>query len=179
MRSTACPKILLKGAPGVGKSTVVARLVDLLRGKGVPVAGFLTRELREDGRRVGFAVCDLDGTEAVIARENYTTNVQVGRYRVDVAAFERTALPALIRMLGQNQVVIIDEIGRMQLASTAFVNVLHKIMDRNMPVVATVHIFEHPVTDGLLRREDVQIVEVSEAARDDLPARLLTWLTVL
>ncbi|HEV8472853.1 MAG TPA: nucleoside-triphosphatase [Methylomirabilota bacterium] len=49
-------RILLEGRPGSGKTTAVARLVDLLRAEGVAVSGFFTRELREGGERVGFAL---------------------------------------------------------------------------------------------------------------------------
>jgi nucleoside-triphosphatase len=171
------PKLLLQGLPKVGKTTVVERLVERLQGEDMPAAGFLTRELHEQGRRVGFAVRSLRGPEAVIAHQDWVTGVQVGRFRVDVAAFERVALPALTAALeGDAVVVIIDEIARMELASAAFVDLLGQVMDRPAPVVATVHVHPHPVTDALLRRPDVQVIEVNSANRDELPERLLARL---
>jgi nucleoside-triphosphatase len=61
----------------------------------VPVGGFTTRELREHGKRVRFMVEAIDGPSALIARVGWTSGPRVGRYRVDVAAFEAVALPAL------------------------------------------------------------------------------------
>lgn len=60
-------RILLEGRPGIGKTTVALRLVAELRARGVDVAGFTTRELRERGRRVGFEIEDLAGERAVLA----------------------------------------------------------------------------------------------------------------
>ena len=42
-----------------------ALAVRVLREAGVPLAGFLTEELREGGRRVGFAIETFDGTRGV------------------------------------------------------------------------------------------------------------------
>jgi nucleoside-triphosphatase len=169
-------KLLLRGRPKIGKTTVVERFVELLRNCGIPVGGFLTRELRENDRRVGFAVRDLDGSEEVIAHQNFATGVRVGRFGVDVATFERVALPALCRALDSDAVLVIDEIARMELASTGFTVMLGKIMERAAPVVATVHVHEHPVTDALLSRADVTVIEVTEGNRDELPAHLFARL---
>jgi nucleoside-triphosphatase len=104
------------------------------------------------------------------------TGVQVGRFGVDVAAFERVALPALAWAVESGGIVIVDEIARMELASADFVNLLHKIMEQAVPIVATVHIHDHPVSDALLRRVDVEVVQVTEDNRDELPAWLLARL---
>ncbi|MGH8886485.1 MAG: nucleoside-triphosphatase [Egibacteraceae bacterium] len=77
-------RILLEGPPGVGKRTVVRRLVALLQEAGVPVEGFMTQELRGHGRRVGFVLKEIGGPEAVIAHVDWTSGPVVGRYHVDV-----------------------------------------------------------------------------------------------
>jgi nucleoside-triphosphatase len=166
-------KILLQGPPKVGKTTVVERFVTLLRANNVAARGFLTKEQREHGRRAGFLVRDFEGAEAVIAHQDFVTKVRVGRFGVDVPAFERVALPALVRAMSGGGVVVIDEIARMELASAEFVALLTKIMDQPLQVVATVHVHEHPITDALIQRSDVEVVQVTEENRDDLPEKLL------
>jgi nucleoside-triphosphatase THEP1 len=59
---------LLEGRPGIGKTTVVRRLVRVLQEVRASVGGFTTRALRSHDRRVGFVVEALDGPEAVIAQ---------------------------------------------------------------------------------------------------------------
>jgi len=110
------PRLLLEGRPGVGKTTVARRLVTLLRRSGVPAAGFTTVELRTAGRREGFLVEAASGAKEVLAHVDLPGPPRVGRYGVDLAAFERVALPAL-RVPRTGGVVVVDELGKMELAS--------------------------------------------------------------
>ncbi|MGH3923118.1 MAG: NTPase [Pseudonocardiaceae bacterium] len=183
MTDTTCPdlpsqrlRLLLEGPPKVGKTVVMHRLLTLLQERGVVVGGFVTHEVREHGRRVGFVVCDLAGPEAVLAHQDFQSDVRVGRFGVDVPAFERVALPALRRAQQDGGLVIIDELGRMELASAPFVETVNTLLTGSLPVVATVHVYEHPATDALKQRADVQRVTVTKANRDELPAQLLRQL---
>jgi NTPase len=88
-------RLLLEGRPGIGKTTVAWRLLRLLREAGAPVGGFITGELRTGGRREGFLVEAASGAREVLAHVGLPGPPRVGRYGVDLAAFERVALPAL------------------------------------------------------------------------------------
>lgn len=169
-------KILLEGRPGVGKTTVVRRLVGLLQEASVPVGGFTTRELRERGRRVGFVAEEIDGPETFIAHVGWTAGPAVGRYHVDVRAFERVALPALERARERGGIVVLDELGRMELASDAFVDAVDDLFAHDVAVVATVHVVAHPLTDALKRRADVRRTVVTRENRDELPSQLKAQL---
>ena len=169
-------RVLLEGPPKIGKTTVASRLVRPLEEHGIPVGGFLTHEQRRHGRRVGFVVHDLAGPEAVLAHEDFRTDARVGRFGVDVPAFERVALPALRQAQESGGVVVIDELGRMELASTAFVAAMHDVLGGPLAVVATVHVRSHPVTDALKERADARRLIVTEANRDALPHRLFEQL---
>jgi nucleoside-triphosphatase len=99
----------------------------------------------------------------------------VGRYGVDLAAFERVALPALGDP-GLGGVVVVDELGRMELASTAFRAAVLELLERDVAVVATVHQTRDRFTDALKRRPDIRVLRVTEATRDALPRRLVERL---
>lgn len=165
------PRILLEGRPGVGKTTVVRRVADLLREEGIKVCGFFTEELREAGRRVGFAIETLEGQRAVLAHVDLSGPPRVGRYGVDLPTFERLALPALAAS-SADQVLVIDELGKMELASAPFRAAVAEVFARPVAVVATVHVFGHPFTDALKERGDVEIVRVTERDRHELPRRV-------
>ena len=109
-------RILLEGRPGAGKSTVARRLADRLREDGIPVTGFVTEEIWESGRRLGFSIERLGGERGVLAHVEFPGPPRVGRYGIDLATFERLAIPAL-EQAGEHHVVIIDELGKMELAS--------------------------------------------------------------
>jgi nucleoside-triphosphatase len=169
------PRLLLEGRPGIGKTTVARRLLNLLREAGVPVAGFTTGELRTGGRREGFMVQAASGAQEVLAHVGLPGPPRVGRYGVDLAAFERVALPAL-RTPRTGGVVVVDELGKMELASAAFCEAIVELLGRDVAVVATVHLGRHRFTDALKRRPDIRVVRVTEATRDALPEQLMDHL---
>jgi nucleoside-triphosphatase len=160
----------VEARPGAGKTTAFRRLAELLRDSGVPVAGFTTEELRERGRRVGFAVESLDGERATLAHRSLSGPPRVGRYGVDLEAFERVALPSL--RAPAKGVVLIDELGKMELASERFRAAVEELLDEPVALAATVHVARHPFTDALKRRPDVELVRLTAANRDALPAEL-------
>ena len=164
-------RILLEGRPGSGKTTVARRLVELLRAGGVPTTGFTTEEIREGIRRLGFRVEAIGGPGATLAHVTFPGPPRVGKYGVDLDAFERIALPPLERSEAGG-VVIIDELGKMELASDRFREAVNALFDRGPALVATVHTFRHPVTDALKARPDVEVLRISRTNREALPDAL-------
>jgi nucleoside-triphosphatase len=170
-------RLLIEARPGAGKTTALGRLADLLRDAGVPLSGFLTRELRERGRRLGFEIETFAGEHGLLAHVEIAGPPRVGRYGVDLDAFERLALPAVDRP-SEEGVVLIDELGKMELASERFRESVGALLDGPLPLVATVHVARHPFTDALKRRRDIETLRLSKGNRDRLPAELAERLGV-
>ncbi|UQA90868.1 NTPase [Streptomyces halobius] len=167
-------KILLEGRPGVGKTTLVRRLTALLHTR--RAVGFTTEEIREAGTRTGFALETLaGGPRAVLAHVDFPGPPRVGRYGVDLDVMERLALPPL-RSAAANPVpgelVLIDELGRMELACTAFRDTVRNLFESGIDIVATVHAKSDPFTDALKRRPGIELAQVTRANRDALPEAL-------
>jgi nucleoside-triphosphatase len=160
---------LIEARPGAGKTTALQRLATLLRERHMTLAGFVTEEIREAGRRVGFAIETFGGERGTLAHRNISGPPRVGRYGVRIGEFERLALPAL---RGRADAILIDELGKMELASLAFRNAVAGLVERDTPIVATVHAFRHSFTDALKRRPDAEIVRLTRENRDELPRRL-------
>jgi nucleoside-triphosphatase len=174
-RSDAPPRLLVEGRPGSGKTTAVVRLVELLRRHGVPVGGFVTRELRERGRRVGFALETLDGQRGRLAHVGVRGDQRVGRYGVVHDDLERLAIPALRAPV---DVVVLDELGKMELGCAAFRDAVSELLDRPVALVATVHARPDPFTDELKRRPSVAVLRLTPSNRDDLPSVITKRLSV-
>jgi nucleoside-triphosphatase len=162
-------RLLIEGRPGAGKTTAARRLAGMLRGQGIAVRGFTTEEIRERGRRVGFTVTAVGGPSAVLAHLTLAGPPRVGRYGVDLQAFERVALPTLGDP-GAGGLVVIDELGTMELASAAFRGAVQRLLDTDCSLLATVHTHRHPFTDDLKRR--IQVVHLDAGNRDRLPMQL-------
>jgi nucleoside-triphosphatase len=160
---------LIEARPGAGKTTALGRLAQILRERGATVAGFLTEEIRDGGKRVGFSIETLRGERGTLAHVECPGPPRVGRYGVALREFERLAVPAL---QVPADAVLIDELGKMELASVAFTDAVANLLEGETPVVATVHAFRHPFTDRLKRRRDAEVVRLTRANRDELPGLL-------
>jgi nucleoside-triphosphatase len=163
-------RILLEGRPGSGKTTLARRIVAGLRESDIPVTGFTTEEIREARTRVGFAIETTDGERGTLAHVDLPGPPRVGKYGVDLDLFERLAIPSLRAAPGA--LVVIDELGKMELASSRFRDAVEQLFASPADVVATVHVFRHPFTDSLKARPDVERLQVTATNRNDL-ARVL------
>ncbi len=164
-------KVLLTGRPGCGKTTLVMRVVNELA---VPAGGFYTEEIREHGGRVGFKLATLDGKEAVLAHVNFKTRQRLGKYGLDLSALETVGIEALRRAVRARQLVVIDEIGPMEIRSAVFRDVVNDVLDSPEPsgILATITARSLPFTDAIKKRPDVTLVEVRLDNRDQVFAEL-------
>jgi nucleoside-triphosphatase len=167
--------LLLTGRPGVGKTTVIRTVVARFQGR---AGGFYTEEIREGGRRTGFRLVALDGATGTLARVNISGPYRVGKYGVHLHDLEQVGVKALWRAVEQPDVsvVVIDEIGKMELFSPAFREAVLAALDGPKVVLATVMARSHPWVDKLKAGDAVTLVEVTLANRQALPERILGWL---
>jgi nucleoside-triphosphatase len=110
---------LATGTPGVGKTTIVHTLCKQLAS--FNPGGFYTEEMRKGGIRKGFALVSLDGKRSVLSHVNVKSSDRVGKYGVDVKSFE-TFLDSLHLKGTAGSLLVMDEIGKMECFSTAFVS---------------------------------------------------------
>ena len=164
---SAVTNILLAGRPGIGKTTVITRLADLLSNR--TIGGFYTEEIREGGQRQGFGATTFSGGSGVLAHVKLRSQHRVGRYGVDTSAFEQLVLPELTRSC---DVLLIDEIGKMECFSTRFVDAVRELLDGPTPVVATVAVSGAGFITEAKTRSDVEVWQVTRDSRDGLPQRL-------
>jgi nucleoside-triphosphatase len=96
---------------------------------------------------------------------------------VDIGLVEAMALPALERALQEKELVVIDEIGTMELFSQTFQEMVIRVLDQDeRHVLGVIHQGRDPLAAAVKRRGDVEVIAVSHANRDDLPQRIIIRL---
>ena len=109
------------------------------------------------------------GPTAIMAHTDFAGRPRLGRYGVDLEAFEELVLPELAR---PGRLVLIDEIGKMECFSPRFVTAARELLDGNTPVVAAVAAQGGGLIAEVKARTDVEIRQVTHSNRDELPRRL-------
>ncbi len=163
-------KTLITGTPGIGKTTLVRRIVERLPVDAV--AGFYTAEIRSKGKRMGFELRGLNGERRTLAHVDLKSRHRVGRYGVDTGGFE-VFLEKLDLLHPDVTLVVIDEIGKMELFSKRFQLLVHKLLDSDIRLLATVALHGKGFIQAIKRRPDVHLFEVTRDNRIDLFYRIL------
>lgn len=160
--------VLVTGRPGIGKTTLIKRLIET---SSLSKGGFYTEEVREKGQRVGFSLITLDGKRSLLAHLKTKSPYRVGRYGVDIDTFEAIGVESIRKAISTNDIIIIDEIGRMELFSRKFREVVLQALKTGR-VVATIKKGRGDFIDKIKSRKDVRVLEVNLENRETLSSKL-------
>ena len=170
-------KIVLTGEPGIGKTTLIKKLAKVLGNKAI---GFWTEEVRDPKtkKRTGFKVVSTEGNSLLFASKTFTSKHLVGSYGVNVQRFESVALPILEKALRENKVVLVDEVGKMELFSKPFRELIRALIyDPRKHMVITIPIRDvHPLVAEIRRLTGAVLLEVNKENRDGLLEDILSLL---
>jgi len=164
---------LLTGRPGTGKTRLIK---EAIAGMGSKAGGFYTEEVRSGGVRQGFKLVTLDGQSAILAHVKIRSRYQVGKYGVDIDSLDRLGVAALHQAVRQCDLVVIDEIGKMELLSADFKKAVAEIIDSGKRVLGTIMLNSHRWADVIKRRPQVDLVPLTGANYHQISAELRDWL---
>ncbi len=166
---------LLTGKPGTGKTSLIKQAIAGMRGE---AGGFYTEEIRGGGVREGFRLVTLDGQETILAHVNIHSPHRVGKYGVDIDSLDKVGVSALNQAAEECSLVVVDEIGKMELFSPKFREAVWQIINSGKKVLGTIMFKANPWADRIKRQPQVNLVEVTRANYHQVLEELLVWLEV-
>ena len=158
--------IILTGPPRIGKTTIIRSVISRLADK---CAGFYTEEILQENQRAGFKLITCSKGNCVLAHKEIRGHYHVGKYGVDLECVEGYGVPSIKKGIKAEKIIIIDEIGKMEILSRSFKLAVLDALDSQCPVIGTMLFKRHPFHDKIRARKDVEIIEVTEENRDKLP----------
>ena len=162
--------IFVTGPPGIGKTSVLLRSVNGLKSRGYEIGGMISRDVREGGVRVGFEIMDFStGQRGWLAHINQPTGPKISKYRVNLTDLEAIGVSSILDAIRNADIIIVDEIGPMELFSSGFKDAVIQAVESDKPVLGTIHFgLRNSFVSGLKNREDAEIFEVTYENRETL-----------
>jgi len=162
---------LLTGKPRVGKSTAIKRIIQKVGPE--YFGGFYTEEIRNYTNRTGFNCITLSGKIERIASVDSESSIRIGRYGVEIDAFESLALKAVELSLDAKKITVIDEIGFMQMLSAPFGTLIHELISSSQHfILGTICVDSHPRIDKIKALPGIRIYHLNEENREVLSEQI-------
>lgn len=164
---------LLTGKPGTGKTTLIKRVAGELGGL---AGGFYTEEIRGLETRYGFRLVTLSGESGILAHVKIKSPFRVSKYGVDTTVVENLGVKAINRAISECDLIVIDEIGKMELFSDGFKRAVASAIGSGKKVLGTIMISPNPFTDAIKRRPEIDLLPVTQTNNERVFQEIREWL---
>jgi nucleoside-triphosphatase len=156
---------LITGKPGSGKTTLIK---EILKEINLPINGFYTEEIRENGERRGFKIVSLDGKEGILAHQNFKSQLRVSKYGVNLNDLEEIGIKAILKALKEGKICLIDEIGKMELFSEKFKKAVLFALESKNCVLGTIKLTNDLFISKIKKRKDTKIFYLTKENREKI-----------
>lgn len=157
--------IVVRGFPRTGKTTLVKKLIQ----EAGSFEGFYTEEVLQNGNRIGFDVVTCDGNRYPLARTG-SGRPRVGKYLVFLDRFNELCQKMIQELKDSPGLLVIDEVGKMELMSESFHQLLEKIATFNQKTVLLTA--GKTIKHRLIERAD-KLIELTRENREAVLAELI------
>jgi nucleoside-triphosphatase len=164
---------LISGPPGSGKTSIIKQMIST---PGIKASGFFTEEIRTGVIREGFRLVTIDGDEALLAHMGIRSPNRIGKYGVDLSVMDNLAVNTLIKAAATNDIIVIDEIGKMELLSRVFKSTVLAIIESGKRVLGTIMLKSDPWADMIKQKAQVKLFMLSRYNRTEVSKHVEEWL---
>lgn len=121
---------IITGTTGAGKTTYVKNLIDIFRKKNIKVGGILSERLLTDLQTTGYDLVNIEtGEKEVFLRQNIEPGYEtIGRFRIYPEGLTLGNAILGSMLLKENTIVIIDEIGFLELNNRGWAEALNALI---------------------------------------------------
>jgi nucleoside-triphosphatase len=165
---------LLTGQPGTGKTSLIKQAVAGAKGG---AGGFYTEEIRSRGVRQGFRLVTLDGETAILSHINSRSPHRVSKYGVDIDSLDKIGVSALNKAARECDLVVVDEIGKMELFSAEFRETVQSVITSGKRLLGTIMLSPNPYADAIKRQPQVKLITVTRDNHQEVLKELRDWLS--
>lgn len=165
---------LLTGEPKIGKTTALKKIIEIVGFD--HFGGFYTEEIRINNARIGFRFVILGGKTVPFASIDFDSPIQVGKYGVDINKLEIEIIEAIYKAIETKKIVVIDEIGPMQLFSQKFKQTVINVLDGSQSLLGTIMFYPHEWADNLKKQDSVKLYKLSYENRNSIPLKIVEIL---
>jgi len=151
---------LITGPPASGKTSLLREIIAFLEKHGKKISGILCEEFREGNIRKGFRLFDIRSKRfGILASVDIRSPFRVSKYGVNIKDLNDIGVSALRRaLIDDSDVVVIDEIGKMELISQAFVSVVRDLVESKKTIIGIIPIkIVHPIIKEIRERSDTKV----------------------
>jgi len=164
---------LLTGMPGTGKTSIIRQVISQSNRN---AGGFYTEEIRSVGIREGFRIVTLDGKDGILAHIAIDSPFRVGKYGVDISVLDNIGVESIYNAIKNNELIVIDEIGKMELFSPRFITAVQDALNSPKRVLGTITLKPHPLADAIRLSKSIRVAELTRNNQKYVLAEILTWL---
>ncbi len=165
--------LFIVGTAGLGKTQLIR---DVTLSRREKIGGFYTEHIMAGHMRKGFMMRTFDGQERVLASKTLKSPQKLGKYCVDMNALENVGVPALRLGLMTKDLIVIDELGEMEVMSERFRLAMWECLNSTKPVLATVLSGAKPFSNEIKKLPDTQIIILTKSNYASVKLQVRKWI---
>jgi nucleoside-triphosphatase len=168
-----CKNLFITGKPACGKTTLIKEAVLPYMPK---IGGFYTEEIKDNNERQGFLLKSFDGASGVLAKKGMKSPHKLNKYGIDAGVLENIGIRSIKNAIAQRKIIVIDEIGSMEVISENFRKVIMEALGSSLNVLATIRYHSQPFTDEVKKMENTSMLYLSRENHIDVKNQVKAWI---
>ncbi len=166
-------KLFITGTPGVGKTSLLKEVtLPYLK----HIGGFFTHTIIENNKRAGFLLKTCAGEEGVLAKKGMESKHKLNKYGIDISIIDNLGVTSLESAIKTNNLIVIDEIGSMEIISPKFCETVVKCINSDKHILATIRYNAQPFTDDIKRMDNCEILVLTRDNYIETKSFIRSWL---